>query len=92
MIGKRLSPTLAEIEMTLWEFENRYAMKPDYTMDGFRGALKIAMSAIMDKMWELQDKEQMDVEDRGNMATACGEEFSKFIKKYTDIDTLDLYK
>jgi hypothetical protein len=92
MIGKKLSKSLEEIEEALWEFEASYNGKPNYTMLGFRGALKIAMSAIMDKMWELQEKEQMDMEDRGNMATSCGEAFMKLVKTYTDIDTHELYK
>lgn len=50
------------------------------------------MSVIMDKMWELQELEQIDMKDRGNMALKCGEELRLIIKKYTDIDTHELYK
>jgi hypothetical protein len=92
MIGQKLSKSLEEIEATLWEFEAHYQGKPNYTIKGFRGALKIAMSAIMDKMWELQEKEEMSLEDRGNMATACGERFMALVKEFTDIDTHTLYE
>ena len=93
MIGKKISPVLQELEMALWEFEaNPLTSKPEYTTQGFRAALKIAMSVIMDKMWELQEKEEMSIEDRGNMATACGKRFMALVKEFTDIDTHKLYE
>lgn len=53
MIGKKINPILVEIEETLWEFESNYPTKPEYNIDGFRASIKIFMSALMDKMWEL---------------------------------------
>ena len=55
MIGKQLSPILEEIENTLWEFEMRNFGNPQFTDEGFRAALKIFMSAILDKMWNIQN-------------------------------------
>lgn len=92
MIGEKLSKPLQEIEATLWEFEYTHNKKPDYTILGFRAGLKIAMSVIMDKMWELQEKEQMDMEDRSIMAESCGKDFMALVKRYTDIDTHELYR
>ena len=92
MLGEKLSPILVELEDTLLEFEADFGLKPDYTMEGFRGACKIFMSVIMDKLWELQEADKISQEDRENMATKCGEDLRKFIKTYTDIDTFDLYK
>lgn len=57
MIGKNISPILEEIEKTLWEFEINNQIKPEYTIEGFRGAVKIFMSVIIDKMWELVKEE-----------------------------------
>ena len=92
MIGKQLSPILEEIEDTLLEFEVEIGSKPEYTIEGFRAAIKIFMSVILDKMWQLQENDVLSQEDREIMATKCGEELRKFIKIYTGIDTFDLYK
>ena len=92
MVGEKLSPLLEEIEDTLLEFEVRVGEKPNYTREGFRAAIKIFMSVVLDKMWELQNWDGMPQSDRENMATVCGNELRKFVKTYTDIDTFDLYK
>lgn len=90
-IGQRLSPILNEIEETLWDHEVLSDDKPDYTIEGFRSAAKIFMSAMMDKMWELQDTENMTIDQRVLMAEKAGNELRAFIKTYTDIDTVSLY-
>lgn len=92
MIGKQISPILYEIENVLWDFEENGGLKPEYGKDGFRAAIKIFMSVIMDKMWELQEVESLSIEDRCNMANKVGEDIRKLVKTYTDIDTHDLYK
>ena len=80
-----------EIEEGLWEFES-YGDRPEYTIEGFRAGIKIFMSILMDKMWELQENEEMSQEDRENMAIKLGNDIRKLIKTYTDINTIDLYK
>jgi len=93
MIGKKLSNVLIEIEKTLWEFEDMFGNEPPrYSAEGFRGACKIFMSAIMDRLWLLQDKEDMSMDDKCKMAEKAGEDLRRFIKTYTDIDTQELYK
>jgi hypothetical protein len=92
MIGKKLSPVLVEIEETLWEFEVHSNSQPDYTTEGFRAATKIFMSALMDKIWNLQSNEDMDMEDRIKMVEKAGNDVKNIIKIYTDIDTHELYK
>ena len=91
MIGKRLSPTLHEIEEVLWEFEANTPDKPNYTDEGFRAGIKIFMSVMLDKMWELQEKENLDLVDRENMADKLGNDIRNIVKTYTDIDTHKLY-
>lgn len=91
MVGKNLSPILAEIEQTLWEHEATFATKPNYTIEGFRGGIKIFMSVLLDKMWELQVNENMDNATREDMAVKLGNEVRKMVKTYTNIDTHDLY-
>lgn len=91
-IGKKLSPVLVEIENTLWEFESNVQIKPGFTEDGFRASLKIFMTVILDKMWELQEKENIPQKVREEMATKCGDEVRKLVKTFTNINTFDLYK
>lgn len=91
MIGKKLSPVLTEIADTLWEFEAQGGLKPNYTEDAFKASTKIFMSALMDKLWNLQQTENMEVQDRLNMAQKAGEDLRKLIKTYTNIDTHEFY-
>lgn len=90
-IGEKLSPILVEIENTLWEFEAHVGKKPEFTFEGFRAASKIFMSAMMDKIWELQTGENFAMEDRLKMVQKCGEDVRKLIKTYTDLDSLTFY-
>lgn len=91
-IGEKLSPVLSEIEDTLWEYEAYNGSKPGYTIKGFRAAVKIFMSVLADKIWELQSDENIEMEDRLKIAQKCGEDVRKLVKVYTDIDTHKLYK
>jgi hypothetical protein len=62
-IGKKLSPILKEIEVTLCESE-LIGKQPKYTADGFRAGIKIFMSVMIDKIYDLQEIEDIDLEDR----------------------------
>lgn len=91
-IGKKLSPILEEIEDALWESESNNMGKPEFTMDGFRASIKIFMSAMMDKIFELQDAEDFAFEDKLKMSKQCGEDIKKLVSVYTGIDTTKLYE
>jgi hypothetical protein len=92
-IGQKLSPVLNEIEDTLWEFEYHQPTKQTkYTKKGFRSATKIFMSALMDKMWDFQEKNKLSQKEREKQAQESGESIRSLIKKYTGIDSHDLYK
>jgi hypothetical protein len=92
MIGARLSSILTEIETTLWEFESMSGQPPEYTQEAFRSVCKIFLSAIMDKMWEVQEQDKMDEEDRMKMATQAGFDIRDLVKTYTGIDTYKFYE
>ncbi len=92
MIGKHLSPILADIEKVLWQYEALEGKKPNYTDQAFRASIKIFMSALLDKMYDLQEDEHLSFEDKINMAKKAGEDLRKLVKIYTDIDTVELYK
>ena len=91
-IGEKLSPILEEIEGTLFEFEAEELGQPLYTGEGFRAAVKIFISVIMDEIWDLQVDIGMPMEDRLVMAKEAGNNIKKLIMKYTGIDTHTLYK
>jgi hypothetical protein len=92
MIGKKLSPILSEIESTLMEFEINVAKPPEYTDEGFRASVRIFLSAMLDKMWKLQEDEGIDINTRADMAEKLGNEIRNIVRVYTNIDTHSLYK
>jgi hypothetical protein len=92
MIGKKLSPILSEIESALIEFEINVAKPPEYTDEGFRASVRIFLSAMLDKMWKLQENEGIDINTRADMAEKLGNELRNIIRVYTNIDTHSLYK
>jgi hypothetical protein len=50
------------------------------------------MSVLLDKMYDLQVKEDMPFEEKVKMANELGEQLRTLIKTFTDIDTHNLYK
>jgi len=92
MIGKKLSPVLSEIESALMEFEINVAKPPQYTDEGFRASIRIFLSAMLDKMWKLQEDEGIDINTRADMAEKLGSEIRNIVRIYTNIDTHSLYK
>lgn len=61
--------------------------KPNYTNREFMNAVIIFQTALMDKMYDNQDYDNMNVEDRMKMAESCGLELRKLIHTYTGLDT-----
>lgn len=88
-LGQKINPILIEIENTLWESNG---MKPEFPDESLRAATKIFMEVILDKTFDLQNNENMDMEDRLNMAQRIGEDLRKLIKTYADVDSHDFYK
>jgi hypothetical protein len=88
-----ITPILNELEDAMWEFEvNNVGIKPNFNDSALRSASKIFMAIMLDKMYNLQDVEKMNLEDRCNMANKLGEEIRKIVKIYTNQDTFDFYK
>ena len=90
-IGSKLTPILVEIENTLLEFEAYNGSKPIFPDDALRAATKIFSSVLMDKIYDLQEFEKIDMKDRENMAYWAGNEIRKLIKNSTGIETHDFY-
>jgi hypothetical protein len=92
-LGQKISPVLNEIEDALWDKEFNLPNQPHkYTTEGFRSSIKIFMSAILDKMWDYQNKKKVPQKVKEKQARKAGKEIRKFIKQYTGIDSHDLYK
>ena len=58
--------------------------KPNYTNRDFMNCLIIFQTALMDKMYDNQDYDKMNIEDRINMANQCGLDLRKLITLILD--------
>lgn len=61
--------------------------KPNYTNRQFMNAVIIFQTALMDKMYDIQDYDGMSINDRMKMAESCGLALRKLIHTYTGLDT-----
>jgi len=61
--------------------------KPNYTNREFMNCLIIFQTSLMDKMYDNQEYDKMDVENRLKMANQCGLDLRKLIHIYTGLDT-----
>lgn len=61
--------------------------KPNYTNREFMNAVIIFQTALMDKMYDNQNFDKMDIQDRFNMVKKCGLDLRKLIYTYTNLDT-----
>ena len=87
-LGTQFSPILEEISDALLE---NYETKPEFTLEGFKAALYIFQSALMDKMYTLQTNEDIPNEIKMDMALKLGGDLRELIKTYCNIDTHELY-
>ena len=79
-IGQKIDPILQEIEDILWEFEANCGTQPKFSQESLRAVTKIFTSVLLDKMFELQDLENVDMKNRMNMAQKAGEDIKRIIK------------
>ena len=63
------------------------AEKPNYTNRDFINTLLIFQTALMDKMYNNQDFDKMDLRSRCEMVNQCGMDLSKLIHTYTGLNT-----
>ena len=61
--------------------------KPNYSNRDFMNTVIIFQTALMDKMYDTQNYDNMDLEDRLKMAEVCGLELRKLIYTFTNLDT-----
>jgi len=92
-MGEFIAPVLESMEDALWSYENYSPNTPyGFSNESFRAAVKIFMAAMMDKIWALQEGEEMEMEDRAAMAEKCGKDVRDLVKTFTGIDTHKLYE
>ena len=76
-----------ELEKIATEILNTSRIKPNYTNRDFMNIVIVFQSAMMDKLFEVMNFDNMEIEDRLLMAEKCGIDLKYFIFKYTNIDT-----
>jgi hypothetical protein len=64
--------------------------KPNYTNREFMNALIIFQTALMDKVYDNMENDNMEAQDRLSMAEKCGLDLRKLIHTYTGLDTHNL--
>ena len=89
MIGEKLSEVYEEIEATLYE---HHGTKLNFTDNGFVAACNIFIVAVMDKMWDKQEKENKSIDDRIKEAEILGYKIREIVLEHTGIDTHEFYK
>lgn len=61
--------------------------KPNYSNRDFLNTLIIFQTALMDKMYDNQNYDRMNFEDRLKMSKSCGMSLRNLIHTYTGLDT-----
>ena len=76
-----------ELEIIANDILDQNGEKPNYSNRDFLNTVLIFQTALMDKMYDNQVADEMDIEDRLKMAESCGLELRKLIHTYTGLDT-----
>lgn len=76
-----------ELEKIATEILNTSRIKPNYTNRDFMNIVIVFQSAMMDKLFEVMNFDNMALEERLKMAEKCGLDLKDYIYKYTNIDT-----
>ena len=75
-----------ELEILANQILNSDGLKPNLSKRDFFNSLLIFQNALMDKLFDLQDYDNLELLQREKMATKCGEDLRKFIHTYTGLD------
>ena len=79
-----------ELEQIATSILSQHGSKPGYSNRDFFNTLLIFNCALVDKIYDNQDKIGMEIDDRLDMVHKCGTEMRDLILKYTGIDTLNV--
>jgi len=64
-------------------------IKPNYSTRDFVNTVIIFQTALMDKMYDMQEIDRISIKDRINMADSCGKALHNLIRIYTGINLHD---
>jgi hypothetical protein len=84
--GEKLAPILEDLQRAINSFDVIVKDKPCYPNSAVYSSAAIFISVIMDKMYDLMEREDMPITDKLKMAEQCGKDIHRIIKVYTDID------
>jgi len=90
-IGEKISIVMAQMSDVLTEHEAVSDEPPIFSDDGLAAIIHLFSSALLDRAWELQEKEDMDMEDRSAMVDSLGNKIRELVKVYADVDTKELF-
>lgn len=62
------------------------SIKPNYSNRDFMNTIIIFQTALIDKMYDCMDKDDMEFNDRLDMAESCGTALRKLVHTYTGLD------
>jgi hypothetical protein len=75
-----------QLEQLANDILNNHGKKPNLTNRDFFNCVLIFQNAVMDKMYDLQEREKMDLETKVHMTNNCGQSIHKLVKTYTNLD------
>lgn len=87
-VGEAITAALDTIEGVLLRIHGE---KPNFGDSAMRSATYLFATVLLDKMYDLQSREEMPLDVKTDMANKLGEELRALVKRYTDIDTVTLY-
>lgn len=67
-------------------------IKPNFSNDALIDVLFIFQAVFMDKIFDNQNHDKMEFDDRLKMAESAGNDLKKLIHTYTGLDTFELVK
>ena len=79
--------TKKELESLAMEILKTGETRQKLSNRDFMNCVIVFQFGIMNKMFDLQEKEEMDFDNRAEMVTNCGLKIHELVKTYTDVDT-----
>lgn len=90
-MAQAVEEVLTELEDCLLIRSANSADAMGISKDCFRAALYVFQTAFLEMIWQVQEGDNMDLEDRIAMVEAAGNDLKKLVFTYTNIDTKKLY-
>lgn len=90
-ISHKINEILEELETAIIDYTLIEDGRLNITESAFRAATFVYSQVLSNKIFDLQEVEEMPLETRIDMMEACGKELRDLVKVYTNIDTMELY-